>query len=90
MVRNERQTKIIFRLIKLRDSGNLESRTVNLQIAYSEVWFGGSSDFGSHNPSPFFELPSACSEWPATGFGIVSVSVGNLEGPDPFFPGTIL
>ena len=44
-------------------------------IASSEVRFGTGSDFGFHNPSPFFDLPSAHSESPHLKFGIRSVSV---------------
>jgi len=44
-------------------------------IAGSEVRFGTGSDFGFHNPSRFFGLPAARSEWTATGFGMSSVPV---------------
>ena len=52
---------------------DMTSRTANPQIVDLEVRFGGGSDFGFHNPSRFFGLPSARSEWPTTGFGIGSV-----------------
>ena len=70
---SEGLTKIIFRLLQLRASGNHASRTSTRR--HLRIQFGGSSDFGFHKPSRFFDLPSAHSESPTIGFGIRSVEV---------------
>ena len=60
----------------LRDNKSVTSRTSRRR----QFRFGGSSDFGFHNPSSLFDLSAARSESPTTGFGIRSVSVGNGKG----------
>jgi len=50
------------------------------QIAISAVRFGAGSDFGFHNPSRFFDLPSSRSESRRRKFGMGSVSVGDRSG----------
>jgi len=49
-------------------------------VEISEFQLGGGSVFGYKKPSPFFDLPAARSESPATGFGIRSVSVVDGKG----------
>jgi hypothetical protein len=49
------------------------SEITESKISDSVVRFGDRSDFGFHKPSRFFNLPSARSESPGTGFGIGSV-----------------
>ena len=49
-------------------------------IAVSWIRFGGSSVFGFHEPSRFFDLPATRSESTATGFGMGSVSVACRKG----------
>ena len=68
----------------IRDEFDAGSATHDIQDISKrrqlEFRFGGDSDFGFRKPCRFFDLPSARSESPATGFGMGSVSVIDGKG----------